>query len=217
MEQGRQTEGIKRLIQIDAVKISRDFGHRRVLKDISFSVKTGSCLAITGPNGSGKTTLMRILSHLIRPNSGQLSYERDGQRIEVQKIYPLIGFVGPYLELYQDLTAAENLHFFARMHGLSQPKDRIESLMSRVGLSGRLDDPVKAYSSGMQQRLKYASALLHDPQVLFVDEPRSNLDEQGIEIIYQILAEVKKKHLLVIATNDQQDLQFADVRVEVHA
>ncbi len=217
MERGRQTEEITRLIQIHASKISRDFGHRRVLKNISFSVRTGSCLAITGPNGSGKTTLMRILSHLIRPTSGQLSYEQDGHKIEPQNIYPLIGFVGPYLELYQDLTAAENLHFFARMHGLHNSSDKIEFLMSRVGLSGRMDDAVKAYSSGMQQRLKYASALLHEPQILFVDEPRSNLDEQGIEIIYEILAESKKQRLLVIATNDMQDLQFADLKVEVHA
>ena len=121
------------MIHIHAEKISRDFGHRRVLKDISFSVQTGNCLAITGPNGSGKTTLMRILSHLIRPSSGRLSYERDGKHIDPQKIYPLIGFIGPYLELYQDLTAAENLHFFARMHDLSEPSAKIQQLMSRVG------------------------------------------------------------------------------------
>jgi len=205
------------LIQIHAEKISRDFGHRRVLKNISFSVRSGSCLAITGPNGSGKTTLMRILSHLIRPTGGTLSYMQDGREVEAQNIYPLIGFVGPYLELYQDLTAAENLQFFARMHGLNEPSASINALMTRVGLKGRLDDPVKAYSSGMKQRLKYASALLHNPQVLFVDEPRSNLDKQGIEIVYEILAEYRKKGLLVIATNDAQDLQFADMKVDVNA
>ncbi|MGD9899803.1 MAG: ATP-binding cassette domain-containing protein, partial [Calditrichaceae bacterium] len=180
-------------------------------------ISSGESMAIVGPNGSGKTTLMRVLSNLIQPTKGTVTYKKNGKPIERENIFEHIGFVGPYLELYQDLTARENLEFFAKMRGVKNSSEKIAGLMKKLNLAGREDDAVKTYSSGMKQRLKYVFALLDDPEVLFVDEPRSNLDEQGINTIYEIMRDQKKDKILIIATNDPDDLEFADWTVQIHA
>jgi len=204
------------LIQLKAENISKNFSDFKIFKDISFEVSSGQCLAITGRNGSGKTTLIRVLSRLIQPSSGKLSVSENAAIIQKENIYKYIGLIGPYLELYQDLTAQENLVFFARMKELKNYEDRVARLMEMIGLKGREHDLVKTYSSGMKQRLKYVAALLAEPEILFVDEPRSNLDEQGIETVYQIFEEQKKDNMLILATNDSDDLQFADMRVDLN-
>lgn len=205
------------LIHLFVRNVSREFGEMRVLRDISFDAQSGQAIAIIGPNGSGKTTLIRILSYLIKPTSGEVVYQDGEQRIRPEKIHKFIGLVGPYLEMYQDLTAAENLRFFAEIQGMKHAEPRIRELMELLGLGDRLDDAVKTYSSGMKQRLKYVFALLNHPQILFVDEPRSNLDEQGIQTVYRLLREFKEKNLLIIATNEKEDLHLADKTVQVHA
>jgi heme exporter protein A len=119
--------------------------------------------------------------------------------------------------LYEDLTAEENLHFFARMKGMGDAVERIGFLMKRFRLAGREDDLVKTYSSGMKQRLKYVFALLGKPSVLLVDEPRSNLDEEGIATVYEFLSEQKKENILIIATNDHDDLNLTDWTLPIDA
>ncbi|MEJ2543677.1 MAG: ABC transporter ATP-binding protein [Calditrichaceae bacterium] len=200
-----------------AESLSKNFSEFKIFTDISFKISSGQCLAITGRNGSGKTTLIRVLSHLIQPSAGKISLLENASIIRREDFYKYIGLVGPYLELYQDLTAQENLEFFARMKDLNNYENRIAYLMERIGLKGRENDLVKTYSSGMKQRLKYVFALLSEPEILFVDEPRSNLDEQGIQTIYEIFEEQKKSNLLILATNDSDDLQFADMRVDLNA
>lgn len=204
-------------MEIIAENVAKFFGESRIFRNINFNISSGQAAAIIGPNGSGKTTLVRVLSGLISPSEGRVRYKNNGAELQREDIYKYIGLVGPYLELYQDLSAEENLNFFAKMKNLPNAATRISQLMEQFGLSGREDDPVKAYSSGMKQRLKYVFALMHDPQVLFVDEPRSNLDEQGIAAVYRVLEEHKKNNILVIATNESDDLKFADFRVAVHA
>ncbi len=204
-------------MEIIAGDITKYFGEKRILKKINFSISSGESMAIVGPNGSGKTTLMRVLSNLIQPTHGTVTYKKNGKPIEREKIFQHIGLVGPYLELYQDLTARENLEFFAKMRDVKNSSEKIAGLMKKLNLAGREDDDVKTYSSGMKQRLKYVFALLDDPEVLFVDEPRSNLDEQGINTIYDIMRDQKKEKILIIATNDPDDLEFADWTVQIHA
>ncbi len=204
------------MFEITAKNIYREFADIPVLKNISFTVKEGQCLAVTGPNGSGKTTLMRILCNLMRPTEGKVIYQNNGQKIKDEDKFKYIGLIGPYLELYEELTAWENLDFFARMRGTENISGKVNSLMARLGLEGREDDTVKTYSSGMKQRLKYVFALLGSPKILFVDEPRSNLDEKGIERITEILSEFKKDRILILATNDKEDLQLADQIVSIN-
>ncbi len=204
-------------MKIEAKQIVKRYGKHIILRNINFAVSDGASLAIIGSNGSGKTTLIKILANLIAPTRGSVTYQQDGKTIPRENIYRHIGLVGPYLQLYQELTARENLYFFARMRNIPRYKERIAELMETLGLKGREDDAVKAYSSGMQQRLKYVAALLHRPEVLLVDEPRSNLDEKGIETVYALLREQKKRGILIIATNDNEDLQLADRKLKVEA
>ncbi len=202
-------------MQIQAREIRKLFNNRMIFKNIDFDVISGQCIALTGANGSGKTTMIRILAHIINPTSGQVLYTQDEKQISKEQVYQHISLVGPYLELYQDLTARENLQFLGKLKRVDKLDEKIKSLMERFRLAGREDDDVKTYSSGMKQRLKYVFALLSDPQVLFVDEPRSNLDKEGIHTVYQVLQEQKKNKILVIATNDQEDIKFADRVVKI--
>ena len=184
------------MFELLAENINHSFGELPVIKNISFQIKSGQSLAITGPNGSGKSTLVRILCRLLYPSEGKVIYKDNGQILRDERIFMQLGLVSPYLEMYEDLTAKENLIFFSRMRGLKEYRQRIKDLMTKVNLAGREDDAVKTFSSGMKQRLKYVFAFLHQPPLLFVDEPRSNLDEAGIETVYELLAEQKKKKFL---------------------
>jgi len=198
-------------------KISKNFGEKRILRDINFKLSAGDSAAIVGPNGSGKTTLVRIISGLIRPSTGEVKCIENDKQIDPIEFYKSIGLVGPYLELYEELSARENLTFFAKMKRVSNAQDKIDELLKRLNLQGREDDDVKTYSSGMRQRLKYIFAMIGDPKILILDEPTSNLDSEGIDIVYEIMSEQKKKNILLIATNDQSDLKYGDFQIEVTA
>ncbi|MCB0282073.1 MAG: ABC transporter ATP-binding protein [Calditrichae bacterium] len=197
--------------------ISKSFNFREVLKDISFSVPAGKSLALTGHNGSGKTTLLRILCNLLRADAGKMVFEKHGNEIKPVHFKNHFSLVGPYLQLYDELTAFENLEFLARLKNIEDTDNKIYEIINMTGLKGRAHDFVKTYSSGMKQRLKYAFALLSEPDILFLDEPTSNLDKQGIEVVYNIMEEQKAKKILIFATNDESDLKFADGIISVNA
>jgi heme exporter protein A len=204
-------------LQIFAQSIGKYFGEKRIFQYISFELNDGESLAVVGPNGSGKTTLIRVLCGLIRPSEGILYYSDNDKKIAWPELYHQIGLVGPYLELYEELTARENLSFFAKIRNLQHCDKWIDELMSRFLLRGRENDLLKEYSSGMLQRLKYVFALMGKPKILFLDEPTSNLDQQGIDIVYDIMLQQKRDGLLVIATNDPMDLKYGDICIDVSA
>jgi len=202
-------------MKLNVDKIGKNFGEKKILRDISFELSPGMSAAIVGPNGSGKTTLVRIICGLIRPSFGEVKFTIENKQILGQEFYNAVGFVGPYLELYEELTANENLMFFAKMKRVPNAVEKLSLLMKRLNLNGREDDQVKTYSSGMRQRLKYVFALIGDPKILILDEPTSNLDADGIDRVYEIMSEQKINNILLLATNDQQDLQYGDFQVEV--
>ncbi len=195
--------------------VGKDFGERHIFKNINFEIQSGQSLAITGPNGSGKTTLIRILCGLIRQNSGTIEYHHNNGLVPETEIHNHIGLVGPYLELYEELSANENMKFFSKLKNVGNYEKIVSDLLKKLRLDGREDDPVKNYSSGMKQRLKYVFALLGQPLVLFLDEPTSNLDSEGIETVYQIMEQQKKERILIIATNDKADLKFGDQQIAI--
>ena len=203
--------------RITADGIYKQFHVRRVLKGISFTVEKGQSVVITGPNGSGKSTLIKILSGLLRPSKGTVQYFNGNSPRQPTELLPAIGLVSPYLQLYPDLTAKEHLEFFGKMQGISQPFQKGLQLMAQFGLKGREADFMKTYSSGMLQRMKYVLALLHQPAVLFVDEPSANLDEEGKETVYALIQEYKHDHIVILATNEPQEIQLGDIRVDVTA
>ena len=160
---------------------------------MNLRVEPGESLVIFGPNGAGKTTLIRILSSLSRPSSGQtvliggldLATHADGIR-------RYLGVVSHAPLLYDSLTATENLRFFAQLYGLKDPDAHIASMLERVGLTQRRNDLVRTFSRGMVQRLAIARALLHDPQVLLLDEPDTGLDPQAAEMLHGLLVALSR-------------------------
>ena len=202
-------------MKLTVSNLQKSFASRLIFKDVSFMIEQGNSLAITGHNGSGKTTLIRILCSLLRPDGGEISFNKDNRIIkDFNYNYAL---VGPYLQLYDELSAFENLLFCARMKKTFTSSQDIYRMIEQVGLKGRAHDYVKTFSSGMKQRLKYAFALQTNPDVLYLDEPTSNLDKQGIEYVYSIMNEHKKNKILVFATNDEDDLKLADRVVHIDA
>jgi heme exporter protein A len=196
--------------------IAKDFGDKKIFKGIDIELDSGQSLAIVGPNGSGKTTLVKIICGLIRPSAGEIVYSFNGLPINKEDIYRHISLVSPYLELYEELSARENLNFFGRMRRVKDLSEQINRLMKLMNLAGREDDPVKTYSSGMRQRLKYVFALLNEPEVLVLDEPTSNLDRSGTDCVYEIMENQKKDKILILATNDEEDLIYGDSQVAVN-
>lgn len=202
-------------MRIIAENIEKKFNHRQIFREINFELNNVDSLVITGANGTGKTTLVRIISGLLSPTGGKINYYQKDQKISHEAVYNRIGLVGPYLQLYKDLTAWENLSFFAKARDGKVNTARILELMEYVGLAGREHDALKTYSSGMLQRVKYVAALYHHPEVLILDEPTANLDEKGKHLVYDIIEEHKQRHTVIIATNEAAEIKFGAKRVEV--
>lgn len=196
--------------KLEVDNVVRNFGSRRVLRHVSFSLESGGSLAVVGRNGSGKTTLLRILAGLDSASAGRIVYTDDDRRLSRAEVRNRLSYVGPELTLYEALTGTENLRFFATMGGLAVSRNDLTEALEAVGLGGRGEDYYGAYSSGMKQRLKYAAALLNRPEYLLLDEPTSNLDEEGKEIVSGIMARQKERGILVIATNEKEEYGFAE-------
>ncbi len=202
-------------MRLVAENVSKRFRHRIVLRNINFEASSPSSLVITGANGSGKTTLVRIICGLMSPSQGKVSFLEGERTLTPEEIQAQIGLVGPYLQLYRDLSAWENLNFLAAARGKKLDRQRLIDLLTMVGLKGREADPLKAYSSGMLQRIKYVAALYHNPELLILDEPTSNLDDKGKQIVYKIIEEQKRQRIVIIATNESDELNLGDARVDV--
>lgn len=198
------------MYSLKANLLSKRFGSRKVFTDIDLNLKTGQSISIVGPNGSGKSTLLKVLLGQLRPTKGQVEYMSDGKAMDEDAIRSRSSLVAPYLSLYDHLSAEENLKFFSSVAGDHITGKDINKLLISVGLEGRGSDYVADYSSGMKQRLKYAVALLNDPDFLFLDEPSSNLDEDGKQIIAEIIEKYRTKSIIIIATNEPQEYGFAE-------
>jgi heme exporter protein A len=203
-------------ISIIVQGLSKDFNRKAVFKDISFSLSSPASLSITGKNGAGKSTLSKILAGLLSSTRGSIVYSVNGTQIGIEEFKHHIGFVSPYLNLYDEFTALENLQMLSSIRTAAQQNDeRIKELLLLVGLWNRRDDMVGTFSSGMKQRLKYAFALLHNPEVLILDEPTSNLDAEGIEVVRQMILEQKKANILIISTNDKEESAWCAQQIQV--
>ncbi|MGC8874977.1 MAG: heme ABC exporter ATP-binding protein CcmA [Chloroflexia bacterium] len=190
--------------------IGKRYGRLRALQGVEAQVESGEVLVVAGRNGSGKSTLLRIIAGLTRPSSGTVVLYENGRILSPEERRSRIGLVAVDVALYGELTARENLAFFARVRGQTLlPKEALR-LLAEVGLAGREDDLVLTYSSGMRQRLKYACALLHRPPVLLLDEPGANLDASGTEMVERILAQQRQRGLVVLATNDPREVAWGD-------
>lgn len=198
------------MLTLEFRDLAKRFNRRQVFSGLTGSVPSGRSLVVTGPNGSGKSTLIRVLCGLMRPTAGAVAVAENESTRPPGECRRDIGVVAPDLALYHELTALENLAFFAQLRGIPDDAAALNQALEKVGLAGRGDDLVGSYSSGMRQRLKYAQAVMHRPRLLFLDEPTANLDEAGTEIVAGIIAEQRKVGLLVLATNEPEEVVFGD-------
>jgi heme exporter protein A len=187
-------------VMVEVHNLVKSFGPRSALAGVDLSVQEGEFLTLVGPNGAGKTTLLRVLATLTRPTSGTvriagLDPARAGDRARRR-----IGFLSHRTLLYDDLTAEQNLRFYARMYDLQGDTERIRYLTERVGLTARRHDLVRTFSRGMQQRLAVARAVLHQPQVLLLDEPYTGLDPNAAQVLTDLLAELAGEGCIVLLT-----------------
>jgi heme exporter protein A len=207
----RQARRVRQgLVSLKLCNISKDYGERTVLEGINADALAGSALAVVGRNGSGKSTLLRIIAGLTRPTDGEVLIEANDEKLSPTEHRNAIGLVSPDLSLYDELTALENLRFFANVRGIRRGENELKELIARVGLAGRKDEKLSSYSSGMRQRMKYAFALLHDPPILLLDEPTANLDAEGVSLVDEIIRERKAYGVVVLATNDAREAEYGD-------
>ena len=186
--------------------LTKSFGRRLIFKEINYEFKSGLVFGLAGKNGSGKSTLAKILSGIISPTSGKVVHKLNDKVIEPDNLHNHLGFVSPYLVLYDEFSAEENFIHFSRIRGMKVDNERIKNLLNDFGLYDRKNDLLKTYSSGMKQRIKTIFALLHSPELLILDEPTSNLDISGKEKIYETIKKQSENRLIIIASNEESDL-----------
>jgi heme exporter protein A len=184
---------------IELERLERRYGERVALAGVSVRVEEGQTLAVLGGNGAGKTTLLRVLAGLLRPNGGRarvLGAELPGER---WKLPSEVGYLGHEPLLYRELSGRENLRYHARLHRLAPA--RVEELLGAVGMEDRADDPVRDLSKGLIQRLAVARAVLHEPALLLLDEPRANLDPAAVDLLEPLIGRASG-HTRVLVSHD---------------
>lgn len=197
--------------------VTKTFGRRLIFKNINQELINGNVYGFSGRNGSGKSTLIKIAAGIISPTSGKVIHSSDNQEIISEKLHHYLGFVSPYLVLYDEFTAEENLYHFAKIRGIQYDAERIKFLLSEFELYKRRNDYLKGYSSGMKQRIKFIFALLHNPKILFLDEPTSNLDNIGKEKVYEIIESEGKEKLVIVASNEDSDLALCSEIIDIES
>lgn len=193
-------------------RLAKRYGPYWAVRDVSFTLGPGQALVVLGPNAAGKSTLLRLLAGVLRPTEGQVSLggERVGGPGEGWR--RRVGLLGHESQLYPALTAWENLLFFARLYGLPDPRARIEDLLARLDLRERAHDRVRTFSRGLLQRLALARVLLHDPELLLLDEPFTGLDAPSARRLRAVLAALKRegRSLVIVTHRPDEVLELAD-------
>lgn len=204
------TEAVAPAIKVAGLR--RDYGDRPALDGVGFELGAGESLVVLGPNGAGKTTLLRVLATLLRPSGGEATVLGCALPDEAWKLRGRIGYLGHEPLLYRDLSGRENLRFQARLHGIgrAEAEARIEELLRAVGMERRADERVAELSAGMRQRLSICRCVLHEPELLLLDEPDSNLDLQGREAARALIGPGAGRTRVVVTHDPDRHLPEAD-------
>jgi len=197
---------------IKAVGITKTIGRKTILNNIDLHIKPGEFITVFGPNGAGKSTLLKILSLVNKPSKGQLTIDGNNAVENPAEIRNKIGVISHQTFLNENLTASENLNFYGKMYGVPDLKNRIYNVLDEVGLEFSLNDPVRTFSRGMQQRLAIARAILHDPAILYLDEPYTGLDPHAIQILNNVLAELhhNQRTVFLITHNFEEGVNLSN-------
>ena len=192
--------------ELTADEVSRHFGRRRALSRISFQTRKGSILGLLGPNGAGKSTMLAVLATLLRASSGAVRYGTHTAGASGASLRSRIGILGHDLFLYPELTARENLAFFAGLYGARDPQKAADVALDRSGLADRGDDPVASFSRGMRQRVALERALIHGPRLVLLDEPFTGLDDASTAALVARLHGLRESDAIVVLATHDLDL-----------
>ncbi len=197
---------------IELRDLRRNFGETPVLDGVDLTLERGKSLVVLGPNGAGKTTLLRILATLLRPGGGEVRVLGARLPSEAWKARGRIGFLGHEPLLYRDLSGRENLRFHAKLHGLrgEDAERRIDALLAAVGMERRADQHVAELSAGMRQRLAICRCVLHEPELLLLDEPDSNLDAEGRELARELIGPGEGRTRVLVTHDPERHLKESD-------
>ena len=207
-------------LRIIASDVSKRFTQRPVFRPISFEVSPGEIIAITGPNGAGKSTLLKIIANVLSPTKGTCAWMRGNTKLDHDAVRISLGYVAPYLELYNELTAMEHVLLIADLKGIPITSEIALQLLDRFGLDSKIarsDRRLQAYSSGMKQRVRCAMAIACEPVALLFDEPTSNLDEVGTSLVLdEARIAADRGAIVFIATNDAREraITYREIQVE---
>jgi heme exporter protein A len=189
--------------------LGRRYGERAALDDVSATVPAGATLVVFGPNGAGKSTLLRVLATLLRPHAGEVRVLGEPLPARAWAVRGRVGLLAHDALLYRDLSARENLRFHARLHGVGEA--RVEALLEQLRLTARADDPVRTLSKGLLQRVAVCRAVLHDPPLLLLDEPRANLDPAAAELIEPLIGRASGRTRILTSHDPAGGLAGADL------
>ncbi len=178
---------------IDIKGLTKQADNKLILRGIDLSIPQGETVAILGPNGAGKSTLLKVLATLIKPTTGQVVINGLNLKKNQLEIKKLFGYLPHSSLLYEQYSPLENLVFFGKLYGVKNPEERAIELVKEVGLSFFLNEPVKNFSRGMIQRIAIARAIIHDPKILYLDEPHTGLDQGAIGILNHVIVSMKEK------------------------
>jgi heme exporter protein A len=190
-------------------RVARHYGEREALSEVSLTLPEGSTLVVFGPNGAGKTTLLRVLATLLRPHAGTVAVLGAELPREAWAVRGRVGLLGHEPLLYRELTAQENLRFHARLHGVGE--ERVRELLELLRLSSRAAEPLRTLSRGLVQRVAVARAVLHDPELLLLDEPHSNLDPAAVELVAPLIGAASGRSRVICSHDPSGGLVQADL------
>ncbi|HEY5124003.1 MAG TPA: ABC transporter ATP-binding protein [Ignavibacteria bacterium] len=207
-------------IDLTCDNLGKKYEDKIIFRDLSFKLENKSSLVVTGKNGSGKSTLIKILANVIKESRGSYIIRINEKEILRENFFRITGFLSPYLNLYDELTGYENLEFFYTLKfrnkiSKTSLEEKIKFILEEVNLYPRRNDFMKNYSSGMRQRLKLAFAVINEPLLLLLDEPRTNLDNEGIDVVYKFANRQRENGILIIATNEIEDTNLCEEKINI--
>lgn len=204
------------MITIRLQGLSKSYNDRMIFRDIDLP-KTGGIIGISGPNGSGKSTLLRCLAFLMKPLRGEITYFRNEDELSTEDVRQTTGYLAPYINLYEELTVLENARFINELTNTRMPEGELIELLKDLQLGALIRKPFGKLSTGQQQRSKLAISLIRRPEILFLDEPGSNLDRSGLELLDRILEKYDDSGALIfLASNDERELKRCTDRIDLN-
>ncbi len=210
---GGPGDGPRAGLTIQFSDVEKRYGMRLALRGVTLAIAAGECVALVGHNGSGKTTLLKIAAQLTQPSRGEISFHAGDTPISLEDVKSKVGMVGHHTLLYEELTAEENLIFFAKLFGLADPVEKARRALQPVGLAGRATDLVRTFSRGMRQRLSIARALLASPGLLLLDEAGTGLDPEGQEWLGATIKRLRDSGCTILmSTHGRNETQGAVTR-----